>query len=281
MSACSRVAAAVVCIGCAVLALEGTPAAQRGAQPGGAPQGGGQAAPAPQTLAELHSDLIYANRILYNEGVIDAFGHISVRDPQDPTKFYMTTNVVPSLAVTKDILHYDMQCNALTGGRPNVGYGERFIHCGVYRARPDVNSVIHGHSLTLIKFGVTNTPLRAVFLMGGFLGTAGIPIFDIREVNPKTNMMVSNNQFGDALSKALGNAPVALLRGHGQTVVGDSIRQATVRAFYAEVNAKLQSEAAAMGTIKFLSPEEAGMAANGVSIQRPWDMFKARIGSIE
>jgi HCOMODA/2-hydroxy-3-carboxy-muconic semialdehyde decarboxylase len=144
-----------------------------------------------------------------------------------------------------------------------------------------VNSVIHGHSLTLIKFGVTNTPLKAVFLMGGFLGTTGIPIFDIRTVNPKTNMMVNNNAFGDALTKVLGNHPVALMRGHGQTVVGDSIRQAVVRAYYAEVNARLQSEAAAMGTVTYLSPEEAGMAANGVSIQRPWEMFKSRIGSVE
>ena len=235
---------------------------------------------APTTAAVL-DDLVYANRILFNEGVIDAFGHISVRDPQNPDRFYMTTNVAPAMATAKDILQYDLNCEAKTGPRPNVGYGERFIHCGVYRARRDVQSVIHGHSLTLIKFGITGTPLKAVFLMGGFLGTTGIPLFDIRKVNPKTNMMVTTNPLGDELAKVLADRPVALMRGHGQTVVGDSIRQAVVRAYYAEVNARLQSDAAAMGTITYLSPEEAAMAATSVSIQRPWDQFKSRIGRLE
>jgi len=233
------------------------------------------------TKAEVLDDLIYANRILFNEGVIDAFGHISVRDPENPDRFYMTTNVAPSMATAKDILQYDLDCQAQNVPRPNVGYGERFIHCGVYRARRDVQSVIHGHSLTLIKFGITGTPLRAVFLMGGFLGTTGVPLFDIRTVNPKTNMMVTSNMLGDALARTLSDRPVALMRGHGQTVVGDSIRQAVVRAYYAEVNAQLQSDAAAMGSITYLSPDEAAMAANSVSIQRPWEMFKSRIGRVE
>jgi HCOMODA/2-hydroxy-3-carboxy-muconic semialdehyde decarboxylase len=118
--------------------------------------------------------------------------------------------------------------------------------------------------------------------MGGFLGTAGIPIFDIRDVNPKTNMMVTSNPLGDALAKVLADRPVALMRGHGQTVVGTSIPQAVVRAYYAEVNATLQAEASQMGgTINYLSLDEAAMAATSVSIQRPWEMFKSRIGKIE
>lgn len=242
---------------------------------------GQQPAPRPQTRAELFSDLAYANRILQNEGVIDAFGHISVRDPQNPQRFYMARNLPPSLVTTKDILLYDMQCNTVDAPEGAGSYGERFIHCGVLRNRPDVNAVIHGHSLTLIKYGVTNTPLRAVFLMGGFLGTAGIPIFDIRTINPKTNMMVTSNAFGDALAKVLGQNPVALMRGHGQTVVGNSIPQAVVRAYYAEVNANLQADATTMGTVTYLSPDEAAQAAMSVSIARPWEMFKSRVGKIE
>ena len=242
---------------------------------------GQQAAPRPQTTAELFADLAYANRILQNEGVIDAFGHISVRDPQNPQRFYMARNLPPSLVTTKDILQYDMQCNTIDAPQGAGSYGERFIHCGVLRNRPDVNSVIHGHSLTLIKFGVTNTPLRAVFLMGGFLGTAGVPIFDIRAINPKTNMMVTSNAYGDALAKVLGKSPVALMRGHGQTVVGNSISQAVVRAYYAEVNATLQAEATELGAITYLSPDEAAEAANSVSIARPWEMFKSRVGKVE
>src|SRR5687768_96146 len=172
----------------------------------------------PQTSnSQLIQDLVYGNRILYNEGVIDAFGHISVRDPQDPNRFYMSRGLAPSQVTSKDILHYDLQCNEI--GRSGAsGYGERFIHCGVYRARPDVKAVVHGHSPSLIVFGATKTPLRPIFHNGGFLGHE-TPVFDIREFAGHTDMMVTNNQLGDTLAKVLGKNAVALMRGHGQTVV--------------------------------------------------------------
>lgn len=241
----------------------------------------GQAVNVAKTKEQAIEDLVYGNRILYNEGVLDAFGHISVRDPTDPTHFYMSRGIAPSQVTTKDILKYDMQCNAI-GAPPNTGYGERFIHCGVYRARPDVNVVIHAHSDTLIPFGLTRTPLRPVFLMAGFLGADPVPVFDIRDVAPDTNIMVTNNMFGDALAKALGKGPMVLMRGHGETVVGVSIQEAVVHAYYAEVNARLLSDAMKLGgNIEYLTPGEAANAAKSVGIGRPWEMFKARVGKIE
>jgi len=241
----------------------------------------GQAVHVATTKEQAIEDLVYGNRILYNEGVLDAFGHISVRDPEDPTHFYMSRGIAPSQVTTQDILQYDMQCNAI-GAPPNTGYGERFIHCGIYRARPDVNVVIHAHSLSLIPFGLTRTPLRPVFLMAGFLGVDGVPVFDIRDVAPDTNIMVTNNMFGDALAKVLGKGPMVLMRGHGETVVGTSIQEAVVHAYYAEVNARLQSDAMKLGgNITYLSAGEAANAAKSVGIGRPWDMFKARVGKIE
>jgi ribulose-5-phosphate 4-epimerase/fuculose-1-phosphate aldolase len=235
--------------------------------------------PAAATKEQLIEDLVYGNRILVNEGVIDAFGHISVRDPQNPNRFYMSRSVPPSQVTRADIWEYDLDCNNITG---TAGYGERFIHCGIYRARPDVQSVIHGHSLGLIPFGVTTSrPLRALFLMAGFLG-AETPIFDIGQVAGDTDMMVTTNGLGDALARVLADHPVVLMRGHGQTVVGNSIPQAVVRAYYADVNARLQAAAEDLGgEVKFLSPGEASKAALSVSIERPWEMFKERIGPIE
>jgi HCOMODA/2-hydroxy-3-carboxy-muconic semialdehyde decarboxylase len=241
----------------------------------------GQAVNVAKTKDQAIEDLVYGNRILYNEGVLDAFGHISVRDPMDPTKFYMSRGIAPSQVTGKDILQYDMQCNAI-GAPPNTGYGERFIHCGIFRARPDVNVVIHAHSLQLIPFGLTKTPLRAVFLMGGWLGTEGVPIFDIREFAPDTNIMVTNNMFGDDIAKVLGKSNIVLMRGHGETVVGPSVQEAVVHAYYAVINAQLQSDAMRMGgTINYLTPGEAANAAKSVGIGRPWDMFKSRVGKIE
>jgi HCOMODA/2-hydroxy-3-carboxy-muconic semialdehyde decarboxylase len=241
--------------------------------------GAQQAAPTAIPKAQLMQDLVYGNRILYNEGVLDAFGHISVRDPQNPSHFYLSRSLAPAQVTAADVLEYDLDCNLFSATRA-AEYGERFIHCAIYRARPDVTSVIHAHSLSLIPFGVTNTKLRPIFHMGGFLGT-DVPIFDIRLAAGASNMMVTSNELGDALARSLGQHAVVLMRGHGQAVVGNSIQQAVVRAYYAEVNARLQAEASKMGTITFLSPEEASKAAASIPIERAWSMFKARVGKIE
>jgi len=235
--------------------------------------------PAPNP--QLIDDLVYANRILADQGVFDAFGHVSVRHAKNPARFLLSRNLAPALVTAKDILAHDLDGNPLDAG-DRKPYLERFIHAAIYRARPDVQAVVHSHSPSVIPFGVTATPLRPVYHMSAFLG-GGAPVFEIRQAAGMTDMLIRDNQLADALAKSLRENSVVLMRGHGDTVVGNSIPQVVYRAIYTEMNARLQAQAAALGTIKFLSAEEASKAAaaNDGQVLRPWELWKARIGKID
>ncbi len=174
----------------------------------------------------LITDLVYANRILYDQGVLDGFGHVSVRNPNNPSHFFLSRSMAPALVTANDIVEYDAQGEPVKPGSPN-GYLERYIHAAVYRARPDVISVVHSHSAAILPFGLTGTPLRPVYHMSGFLGS-GVPVFDIREAEGQTDMLISSNKLGDDLAKVLGDHVVVLMRGHGSVAVGKSIQEAVV-----------------------------------------------------
>ncbi len=243
-------------------------------------------APASQTGAhdpKLIEDLVYANRILSDQGVLDAFGHVSVRDDKNPNGFLMSRSLAPALVTSSDILEFDRNGEPVDA-RGNAVYLERFIHAAIYRVRPDVKAIVHSHSPAVIPFGVTGTTLRPINQLSAFLG-AGAPIFEIRDVAGMTNLLITDNKLGDALAKSLGDRAVVLMRGHGSVAVGDSILQVVHRAIYTEVNARLQAEAARLGPINFLTPEEAVKAAAVTdakpSMSRPWELWKARIGKIE
>ena len=243
-----------------------------------------QSAPAGGTAPNpaLVEDLVYANRILADQGVVDAFGHVSARDDKNPSRFLMSRSVAPALVTTKDILEYDLDGAPIDAAGRAV-YVERFIHAAIYRARPDVKAIVHSHSPAVIPFGVTGTSLRPVFHMGAFLG-GGTPIFEIRDAaDGPTDMLISDNKLGDALARALGDHAVVLLRGHGSTAVGVSIPQVVFRAFYTEMNAKLQAQAMALGKVNFLTPEEAAKTSKSLDAlaARPWELWKQRIGKIE
>jgi HCOMODA/2-hydroxy-3-carboxy-muconic semialdehyde decarboxylase len=229
----------------------------------------------------LITDLVYANRILYDQGVLDGFGHVSVRNPNNPSHFFLSRSMAPALVTVNDIVEYDAQGEPVKPGSPN-GYLERYIHAAVYRARPDVNSVVHSHSAAILPFGLTGTPLRPVYHMSGFLGS-GVPVFDIRDASGQTDMLISSNKLGDDLAKVLGDHVVVLMRGHGSVAVGKSIQEAVFRAVYAEVNSRIQMDAMKLGDVKYLSKEEAAMAAAtvGAQIGRSWDLWKRRIGNLD
>lgn len=231
--------------------------------------------------SSLIEDLVYANRILYDQGVLDGFGHVSARDEKNPARFLLSRSMAPGLVTTKDILEYDLEGAPIDSGGRAV-YLERFIHAAVYRARPDVKAVVHSHSPSLIAFSVTGTSLRPVYHLSSFLG-AGAPVFDIRDAAGMTDMLIRDNRLGDALAKVLADKPVALMRGHGSVVVGSSIQQAVYRVIYTDVNARLQMDAARLGTITFLSPEEAAKSAAGLDAQVPraWELWRSRIGRVE
>ena len=227
--------------------------------------------------ADLIRDLVAANHILYREGVVDGFGHVSARDDRDAERFFLSRGIAPGAVTARDIMEFDLEGEP-TDPRGRKPYLERFIHSEIYRLRPDVQAVVHSHSPSVIPYGVTGTPLRPIFHMSAFLGPA-TPIFEIREAGgPATDMLIRDRKLGAALAKSLGGATFALMRGHGSVAVGASIKQVVYRAIYAEVNARLQSEALRLGEITFLNEREAAnaMATNDGVIDRPWDLWKSR-----
>ena len=222
-------------------------------------------------------DLVSANHILYLEGVVDGFGHVSVRHERDPERFLLARSIAPAGVTAADIMEFGMDGEPLDA-RGRKPYLERYIHSEIYRARPDVSAIVHSHSPSLIPFGVTGTRLQPLYHMSGFLG-AGAPVFEIREAGgPATDMLIRDRKLGAALAKTLGPAAFALMRGHGSVAVGKTLKQVVYRAIYAEVNARLQSEAMRLGEVTYLNAAEAAGAtrANDEVIDRPWELWKSK-----
>ena len=226
-------------------------------------------------------DLVLANRILFAQGVVDAFGHVSMRDPARPGGFLIARSAAPATVTAADIMPLDADSEPAPGDtrRP---YLERFIHGEIYRARPDVASVVHSHSPSVIPFGaVPSVRLRPIFHMAGFLGH-GAPCFDIRDTaGDGTDMLVRSRALGAALATTLAGNDVVLMRGHGSTAVGASLRLAVYRAVYAEVNARLQCQAMGMGPVTYLSLAEAraAAAANDGQVNRAWDLWAQAVAA--
>jgi len=229
--------------------------------------------------AALVADLVTANRILYNEGIVDGFGHISVRHDKQPSHFLLARSMAPGLVTAADIMEFDRDGEAVEP-QGRTPYLERFIQSEIYKTRPDVQSVVHSHSPSVIPFGVVARRLQPIYHMSSFLGS-GVPVFEIRDTGgPATDMLIRNPALGAALARALGLSSVALLRGHGNIVVGGSIREAVFRAVYTEVNARLATEALRLGDgqVSFLNEAEAAAATatNQAQIGRAWDLWKAK-----
>jgi|SRR5579859_667858 len=222
-------------------------------------------------------DLVAANRILYRQGVVDGFGHVSARHPDRPDRFLLARSMAPGQVTRTDILEFHLDGTPVDPEGPKP-YLERFIHGEIYRARADVMAVVHSHSPSVVPFGVVpSVPLRPICHMSGFIGEAA-PVFEIREAaGPASDMLIRTPGLGAALADKLGPASVVLMRGHGSTVVGGTIRQAVFRAVYTEVNARLQAEALRLGPPVFLTGEEAAAASatNDGQIDRAWNLWRA------
>jgi len=229
----------------------------------------------------LIEDLVAANRILYHEGVVDGFGHVSARHDKRPQHFLLARSMAPGLVTAADLIEHDREGEAVDPHAPTL-YVERYIHSEIYKALPAVQAVVHSHSPAVIPFGVTSAKLRPIFHLPSFLALGnGVPVFEIRDTGgPATDMLIRSPKLGAALARALGSAPVALMRGHGDVVVGRSVREVTFRAIYTEVNARLQAEALRLGDgkVEFLTDEEAKAATqtNAAVINRAWELWKAQ-----
>jgi ribulose-5-phosphate 4-epimerase/fuculose-1-phosphate aldolase len=223
----------------------------------------------------LVEDLVAASRILAAHEVLDAYGHVSARSDKRPDQFLMSRSRAPALVTAADLMELDADSEALRGDK-RKGFIERYIHGEIYRARPDVMAIVHSHSPSVIPFGITRTRLRPVYHMGSFLWN-GAPVWDIRKVREDNDVLVRDRPLGQALANALGKCNCVLMRGHGMTVIGDSIPEAVFRAIYTEMNARLQLQATQLeGPIEFLSDEEGrrSTVSNRGTIERPWEVWK-------
>ncbi|MGE0626387.1 MAG: class II aldolase/adducin family protein [Hyphomicrobiaceae bacterium] len=228
---------------------------------------------------EFLEDLVASSRILAQHGVLDAFGHVSVRHPADPNRYLLSRNLAPELVTAGDIVEYDLDSEPVDPKAPR-GFLERYIHGEIYKSRPDVGSVIHTHSPSVVPFGVTQHAMRPIYHMSGFLGR-GVPVYDIRKESGRmTDILVREPEHGRDLARVLADKPMALMRGHGNVVVAQDVKVATYRAVYTEMNARLQLQAMlAGGPIEFLSPEEALLTEATIEgqIHRPWGLWKSKV----
>ena len=187
----------------------------------------------------------------------------------------MSRSRAPALVTAADLMELDADSEPLRGDT-RKGFIERYIHGEIYRTRPEVMAMVHSHSPSVIPFGVTKTRLRPIYHMGSFLWS-GAPVWDIREVRQDNDLLVRDRPLGAALAQALGSCNCVLMRGHGMTVVGDSVQEAVFRAIYTEMNARLQLAAETLeGPIQFLSETEGkrATASNRGTLERPWELWK-------
>ena len=225
-------------------------------------------------------DLVAANRILAHEGVLDAFGHVSIRHPERPDRYVISRSLGPEL-----VTEADLQCFTLdgeqVGGAAGTAYAERAIHGALYEARPDVLAVCHNHAPSVIPFSVTGVPLRPIYHMAALLGHH-VPTWDIAEEFGDTDLLVRTMEQGRSLARALGSGRVALMRGHGSVVAGGSLREVVWACVYMEENARLQAQAMALGDVRYLSPGEIDIMAqyqmDPRGNERAWHAWRKRVG---
>src|SRR5712692_10906365 len=223
-------------------------------------------------------DLVAAYRILAEYGVIDAYGHVSLRSPTNPQRYYLARSLAPERVQAEDILEYDLDSNPLDArGRESVT--ERFIHGEIYKARPEIMAVVHNHSPSVVPFSVTGVPMRALWHMAAFIGD-GLPNWEIRDVRKGTDLLVRDAQLGASLAKTLGPKPAALMRGHGSVTVGESLPRAVGRSIYLEMSARMQLQAIAIagigGKITYLDEREVKASVPAQDYKRAWPMWRAK-----
>lgn len=224
---------------------------------------------------EIFDDLVAAYRTLAEQGVIDAYGHVSMRSPQNPQRFFIARSLAPERVQAEDMMEYDLDSVPLEErGRESVR--ERFIHGEIYKARPEVMAVVHNHSPSVIPFSVTGVPMRPIYHMAAFIGE-GVPNFEIRDVEKGTDLLVKTPKLGQALAKTLGKSSASLMRGHGAVVVGENIARAVGRSIYLEQSARLQMQAMLLSKeIIFLDAAEVKASAPVQDYKRAWPMWREK-----
>ena len=228
---------------------------------------------------KLVADLVAANRVLAREGVLDGWGHVSVRHNLDPNRYLLSRSLAPEFVSAGDILEFDLDNNAVNDRGRNL-YTERFLHGEIYKVRPDVAAICHCHAPPVIPFGVTDVPLKPMYHRAAFIAI-GVPVFEIRDAAGMTDLLIRNPALGAALAKSISDKPAVLMRGHGATVVAPSLPRLVGRSIFLALNATLQAQAMIMtrsGAISYLDPEEARLieAREGYGLGRAWEAWKRK-----
>jgi ribulose-5-phosphate 4-epimerase/fuculose-1-phosphate aldolase len=229
---------------------------------------------------KLIEDLVAANRILADQGLLDGWGHVSVRHDNDPNRFLMARGVAAQLVTPQDIIEFDLDSRPVdTHGLPlSTLFTERYIHGEIYKLRPDVIAVVHTHAPSLIPFGNTKVPLQPMYHRSAFIAF-GIPVFDIRERSGMTDMLIRNQTLGRHLAEALSDHPAVLMRGHGAAITGPSLPRVVSRTIFLSLNATLQADAMRMGApVTYMDIEEARLieAREGHGLARTWEGWKQK-----
>ncbi len=234
-------------------------------------------------LAAIREELSLANRILAHEGIVDAFGHISVRHPTDPGRFLISRHRAPELVAPEDILEYTLDTEPVHP--TNVRhYGERVIHGCIYQARPDVMAVCHHHAPAVMPYAISRAPLVPVYHLGASMGVR-VPFWDSRDDFGSTALVLVKPEEGRSLAKALGRGWMILMGRHGATVAGTSIRETVFRTVFSCKNAELQTQARLLGHVEPLDAQEVELAA-GYNLrpgpqERAWDYWAKRVRDAE
>ena len=233
-------------------------------------------------LADLWRELVAANRILGHEGILDAYGHVSIRDRDNPGHFLLCRARSPANVEVSDVLEFDAE-GGLVGDDGAIPYVERFIHAAVYEARPDVAAVCHNHALSILPFSISRSVRLRSTINRSLMFGDGVPVWDIAdEFGDRTDMMVRTMAQGRSLARTLGPEVIALMRGHGSVVTGDGARQVVTRCLNMDLGAQAQLAVMTLGERRTFTEAElqphpalpAGAAGDG----RDWEYFLHRAG---
>ena len=234
-----------------------------------------------QRLDKAKYDLMSANRILARENVVDGYGHVSLRHPDDPRAFLLSRSRSPELVTVEDLMTFTLDGNPV-GGDTRPGYLERFIHGSIYAARPDVNAVVHSHAEDVVPYSISDVPLQPVFHQSARMGSE-IPVWEISDKFGATNLLVTCVDHGADLAERLGKNTVVLMRGHGFAAVAPSLYEAVSIAVYLPTNARMLTTAKLLGgSVRTITPAE--VAAVGPAqpeqpaFQRGWEYWCKRAG---
>ncbi len=225
-------------------------------------------------------DLVIANRILAREGVIDDFGHVSVRNPANPNRYFIARSRSPEIVSADDIVEFTLEGEPVQAENRRL-YIERALHGAIYMARPDVNSVVHHHARSILPFTITELPLKPVFHMAAVIG-AEVPKWDSQDEFGDTNMLIDDLPKGHSVARALGDGSTVVLRGHGAVCVAPGLAAACFLSVYMMENARVLLETLPHGNPVYLTSGEVEQTAklllSDVPMNRAWDYYKARAG---